>query len=104
MSAPLKVSEDVEAAQNSVSRSWPSLTRPRLSTASENRLAEVERRSAACYAGMEALTKKLDNVRRDIESEPESTNGVPSPVEAWEDDSLVQSIDEFRAATAAAKP
>jgi len=53
-----------------VENSAPDLNRPRLTPARELRLADVERRTAACYAGMEDLTYKVEKLTRDIEKGP----------------------------------
>jgi hypothetical protein len=96
--------QTAEFVSSTVYKSSPNLKRPRLSTDSENRLAEVERKSAACYAGMETMTAQLNQLAADIDSEPcgraasESGEGP----ESWdEDDSLVHSVIELRSA---AKP
>lgn len=103
---PSAVQTEPVAVARAVSRSWPSMTRPRLPTESEERLYEIDRRSAACYAGMETLTEKLGTVLRGLEAEDDEPKPEPCKIieksETWDEDSLVQSMDEFR--QTAAKP
>jgi hypothetical protein len=57
-----------------ISKSQPSLDRPRLRPESERRLAEVEQRSARCYADAEELADGLDELAKQIEAAPEMIN------------------------------
>jgi hypothetical protein len=58
-----------------VENSRPNPTRPRLSEERELRLADVEARSAACYASIEELTYKIHRLVKDIEKGPPSHDG-----------------------------
>ena len=53
-----------------VENSRPNPTRPRLSEERELRLADVEARSAACYASIEELTYSIQRLVKDIEKGP----------------------------------
>jgi len=96
----MDVSDEVAFARETVSKSLPSLTRPRLQTAREDRLEEIERQTAKCYAGMESLTKQL----RDVASKLEDP--IPEPIhdaitsQSWDkdEDSLVESVDGLKRA------
>lgn len=67
-----------------VQRSMPSLTRPRLSEGSEQKLAEVEHKSAACYASSEEASASLRQLA-----------GVPELLDV-EDTSTVTHIEAMR--------
>lgn len=54
-----------------VAQSQPSLTRPRLHTDSEQRLAETDQRSALSYAQAEELTEALNELATKVEAAPE---------------------------------
>lgn len=84
---------DEAFVQETVSRSLPSLTRPRLRTESEHRLAEVERRAAESYAHIETLTRKAQDLAEKLDEPPEA---VPVAVPAWEDTSMVNHIEDVR--------
>jgi hypothetical protein len=58
-----------------VENSLPNPARPRLGEERELRLADVEARSAACYASCEALTYKIHRLVKDIEKGPPSHDG-----------------------------
>jgi hypothetical protein len=67
-----------------VQRSAPDPTRPRLADEWETQLAEVEARSAGCYASMEDLSDRLDQFIQDL-----SDGVVVEEINEEEDDSLV---------------
>lgn len=90
-----KVKAEAEFVSDMVRRSMPSLTRPRLKTESEQKLAEIERKSAECYAGMETFTRRLTQLAKDIEDT--DTGGIPAEF-TGEEDSLVLSVDELHGA------
>ncbi len=54
-----------------VENSAPSTSRPRLPWQVENMLAEVERRTAACYASMEELTFQVGKLVAEFQKGPE---------------------------------
>lgn len=70
-------------------RSQPSMTRPRLKSECEARLAEVDRRDAAKYASMETLTHQFNQVADAMEAEDAG--------DEWDEDSLVNDIEAVRA-------
>jgi hypothetical protein len=53
-----------------VENSAPNPDRPRLDEEREKKLAEIESRSAACYASMEDLRFKIARLVRDIDKGP----------------------------------
>ncbi len=53
-----------------VELSAPSTTRPRLTEERELELAQIERRTAGCYAQMENLTYKIGKLVADLEKGP----------------------------------
>jgi hypothetical protein len=82
----------------------PNLSRPRLSTATEERFAEVDRRDAAKYASMETLTHKFCQLADELEADDEAeraaaiTPPAGTVVEKWEEeDSMVHNIEDVRA-------
>lgn len=85
-----------QAVQNSL----PSLTRPRLSTESERRLAEVDQKSALCYADAEALTERaLDlasRLKAAAQVSHDDDSAIPVEFNSLEDTSAVHHIEELR--------
>lgn len=82
-------------------RSQPSVTRPRMKTEVETKLATVEVRSAQSYAEIEVLTNKCDQLAESLSSgtvvDPEADKHEP---EEWDDDpSLVRHVEELRETT-----
>ena len=81
---------------STVQRSMPNPNRPRLSTATEDRFAECDRKSAIQYAKMETQTHLLNRLADEIDADADvSDNAVPD-VEI-KDDSLVNEVKELRA-------
>lgn len=75
----------------------PSMTRPRLKTDCEERLAAVDRRDAAKYASMETLTHQFNAVADRMQAEEqEERDAIPQSDEEWED-SMVHNIEAVRA-------
>ncbi len=103
--AQLKVpAVDASFVASTAQKSLPSLTRPRLNTESEARLAEVDRKDAAKYASMETLTHQFhlvaDAMDADQEDERERSirpNDRAIPEEGEWEDSMVHNIEETRA-------
>lgn len=93
-----------EIAADAVQRSYPNRKRPRLKTAAEDRLADIERRSAECYASMEELTSQLSQLATHLDQVPINDAAIPEPVEGWENDSLVQSVQELQTVVALPSP
>lgn len=85
---------DARFVAETAQRSLPNPNRPRLSTESEAKLAEVDRRDAAKYASMETLTHQFNAIAEAMEAEADA---VPVEVDEWEDDSMVHSIEDARA-------
>ncbi len=54
-----------------VENSSPNPDRPRLPEDIERQLDEVERRTAACYAGMEELSFQVEQLVREIKNGPD---------------------------------
>jgi len=57
-----------------ITKAQPNLERPRLRPESERRLAEIEQRSARCYADAEELAEELDAFAKEVEAAPEIIN------------------------------
>ena len=74
-----------------VKRSAPRKDRPRISAEFEDQLAAVDAESAACYASMEDLSDKIEQVVDRIESD-----GVVMESMDEDDDSVVTHISEVR--------
>lgn len=89
-----KAKAEADFVSETVKRSMPSLTRPRLKTEAEDRLADIERKNAECYAGMETFTRQLTQIANDLN---EDTGGVPEDVFGDEENSLVISTNEMQA-------
>lgn len=70
-----------------VERSAPDPDRPRLSDEWERQLADIDAKSAACYASMEDLSDQLDRVARELD------DGVVVE-QAADDDSLAVRVEE----------
>ena len=66
----LKSLPNTERILAQLERSEPSRTRPRLSEERERELADIERRSAACYASMEELTYQVGKLTEEIKRGP----------------------------------
>lgn len=90
--AELKTLDAAFVAQTA-QRSLPNPNRPRLSTETEAKLAEVDRRDASKYASMETLTHQFNKVAEALEAE----DAIPKEVDPWQDDSMVNHIEETRA-------
>lgn len=107
MALPKEAQVDASFVAETCQRSLPNPNRPRLSTASEARLAEVDRKDAVKYASMETIIHQLNGVAdaldADAQSEvpPRDLSAIPEDGE-WED-SMVHNIEEARAQLAAAK-
>jgi len=91
-----------------IKRSAPDRHRPRCSTACEERLAQVELDTAACYGRAEMLVAKMRRLAKAIDEETEKAPDCPEegcdrtlapPDEAWDDDddSVVVHINQLRA-------
>jgi len=87
---------DATFVAQTAQRSLPNPNRPRLSTACEARLAEVDRKDAAKYASMETLTHQF-NAMADRLAEDQASDGTPLEGEDFEDDSMVHHIADTRA-------
>ena len=74
-----------------VTRSAPTMARPRLRTEFEDQLRAADIEHAAVYASMEDLAEKLDQLAETIREED---TAVPLHVNEDEDDSLVVRVDE----------
>lgn len=77
-------------AKDVVSRSLPNLSRPRLPTEIEAKLAAVDQRSALCYAEAEELAEKLSQQAKEIDA-----SGIPLEID-FDETSSVQHIEELR--------
>lgn len=75
---------------NSVEKARPKLDRPRLSEELERSLDGSERKSAACYAGLEMLSHKARKLAKQIDE----AEAVPEEIE--KEDSLVQHVEDLR--------
>jgi hypothetical protein len=64
--------DTVTRIRTHVENSAPNTERPRLSEKKEKLLADLDQRSAACYAGMEELTYRVGKLAEDIEKGPPS--------------------------------
>ena len=87
-----------------VERSAPDLTRPRISPEREARLAEVEAKSAACYAQSELLTVQMQRLAIaiddwDTESDEDITCAPVVMEYEGDDDSVVIHLNQLRVAT-----
>lgn len=71
-----------------VERSTPNPDRPRLSAELEAQLAELDRKSAACYALMEDISDRIAQLADKIDAEAI----VESPID--DNDSLVHHLDD----------
>lgn len=91
-----------------IKRSAPDRHRPRCSTECEERLAQVELDTAACYGRAEMLAAKMRRLAKAIDEETEKAADCPevgcartlAPIdEEWddEDNSVVVHIDQLRA-------
>lgn len=83
-----------------VQRSMPRAERPRLTTEIEIKLADTEHRSAAQYASMEEMARRLHDVADEIELtdgdlEEIDDRAIPEAIDF--EDSLVQNIEIVRA-------
>ncbi len=87
------------AVMHAVVQSAPSATRPRMSPSSEAKLADVETRSAACYADAESTTARLLELADSIDAEC-----VPEATPKWDDESSVHHIEELRRRTTTGNP
>jgi len=76
-----------------VERSAPDPDRPRLSDEWERQLAEVDVKSAACYASMEDLSDQLDRLAADLGGGAVDDGVVVE--QADDQDSLVFHVEEF---------
>lgn len=79
-----------------VMRSMPNPNRPRLSAESEMRFADIEKRTAACYAESEELTDKLLEMAKVISGEIVNGDAIPEVVPEFDDISTVNHIEEVR--------
>lgn len=101
MALPKAAQVDAAFVADTAQRSLPNPHRPRLSTESEARLAEVDRKDAAKYASMETLTHQFNMVAEAFDAEAD-TGEAPKPDDAipedgeWED-SMVHNIESARA-------
>lgn len=86
-----KLPQDSQRIMSLVRRSIPK-RRPRLPEEYEEQLREVSAESAACYASMEDLADRLDDLVDQIESD---ADGVVFQ-EMAEDDSTVMDISEIK--------
>lgn len=68
--ALLKSLPDPSRIRAMAERSAPDLSRPRLSEEHERALADVERRTAACYASMEELSYQIGNLTEELKRGP----------------------------------
>jgi hypothetical protein len=73
----------------------PPTTRHRLRTESEMKFADVDARSAACYADAEDLVAKLAEVTEQVAKEAEAS-GIPDEVDALQDTSAVHHMETLR--------
>ena len=92
-----------------IKRSAPDRHRPRCSTECEERLAQVELDTAACYGRAEMLAAKMRRLAKAIDEETEKSADCPEvgcdrtledPVDPeWDDDedSVVVHINQLRA-------
>jgi hypothetical protein len=92
-----------------IKRSIPDRHRPRCSPECEERLAQVEQDTAACYGRSELLAARMRRLARAIDEETEKSADCPEvgcdrtledPVApSWDDaeDSVVVHIDQLRA-------
>lgn len=81
---------DSTTTREIVSRSYPSLNRPRLSTEAENRLADVELRSAECYTDIENITQKFQALI------PAIDEASPEVIDWDEEPSVVTAVEDVR--------
>lgn len=85
--------------KQAVQRSMPNPTRPRLTTQSEAKFADVEQRSAACYAEAEDATEKMWRLARTLSGEENATDtqddGIPIETN-FEDTSSVHHLEDLR--------
>ena len=83
-----------------VEKSAPRPDRPRLPLPLEAKLAEVDRKHAACYASMEDLTDRLYRVAADIDHSDITLTQKAVSVDAdddFEEDSVVRHIGNVHA-------
>jgi len=79
-----------------ITKAQPNLQRPRLHPESERRLAEIEQRSARCYADAEELAEGLDAFAKEVEAAPEIVD--------FEEPSVVRHIEQLQRILRAAAP
>lgn len=76
-----------------VEKSMPNPHRPRLPDDLEARLLDIDRKSAACYAQLEAVAGELEELELNIEHA-----AIPLPVPPDSDLSTMNHIDDARSA------
>ena len=79
-----------------VMRSMPNPKRPRLSVEAEEKFADIERRTAACYAESENLTAQLNQMAQMIDDSIVE-DAIPEVTPSFDDISTVNHIEEVRA-------
>lgn len=87
-----RTAPDEQFLMETIRKSLPNAERPRLATESEQKFAELETRSAECYASLEIVTHDLQKLAAQLDEEA----AIPEETDACDDVSTVNHIEALR--------